>query len=289
MSPSFGKSKKNPLGRRRSRRRGRDPFLRRGFYLLLMMGLGGGFLILEKGRVLGLAGRGMRELSAPGLKVLSTFWAWTWDGTRAILQAPSLGRELEGLKIEVDRLRALEEENNRLGLEMARLRTSLGYRPRKKGRSLLSRIIAVDPQGWYRSVWLDRGFEDGIRYGVVALTPEGLAGRVVRVDRRRSQLMVVTDPDFRASAILTESRIKGFVKGRSSREIDFVTLEKEPDYKTGEAVVTSGLGGVFPEGLVLGHVSGSRKGAQGISEILTLISAINPSRLERVFLSVPKD
>lgn len=275
------------MSRRRSKARAQDRLIWRGFFALLLCAGMGALLILEKGALLDSFKLNLRDLSYPGLETLTSTWNGLKNWAHSIASAPALGKKIQTVEAELDRMKLVAAENQRLSARLSRLEESLGYQKKSTGRDMLSRVVAVDPEGWYRSVWIDRGIQDGLKPGTICWTPQGLAGRIVKLDTRRSQVMVITDPDFRVSAILADSRLKGFVRGRGGPELDFVSLEKDPIFTSGEWVYSSGLGGLFPPGMAIGRITGSRKGSEGISKILTLMAAVNPPRLERIYLKIP--
>ncbi|MCD4690853.1 rod shape-determining protein MreC, partial [bacterium] len=105
-----------------------------------------------------------------------------------------------------------------------------------------------------------RGTEDGVLEGMPVIVPEGLVGKIARVYRGKSLIEPLTSASSAVAVTIERSRVRGIVRPRYrsssellSWEMDYVPARS--DIRTGDQIITSGLGGVYPAGLVVGHIS----------------------------------
>ena len=86
------------------------------------------------------------------------------------------------------------------------------------------------------------------------VTDEGLVGRISDVDESTSKVLLLNAPSSSASALLGESRLNGVGRGSTSGDLIMDFIPQGLTFNTGEPVLTSGLGGRFPKGIVIGEV-----------------------------------
>ena len=169
-------------------------------------------------------------------------------GASASRQGDSPESEIERLKAEIIRLREVEVENQRL-------RTLLNFtQENPEFKFLGARVIGSDPTGLIQSIVIDRGAKDGIQEGMVAVAPGGLVGRVTQVFPSAARLLLITDPRSAVAAVAQRSRVQGVIRGTPDRGLTWDFIAQGDDVKEADLVVTSGLGGAFPKGLLVGQV-----------------------------------
>lgn len=165
---------------------------------------------------------------------------------------------------------ALREENARLlqwqatGRELMaeneRLRSLLNFTPDPAARFIAARVIADQGSAFARSILVAAGHHDGVAKGQAVMTGEGLVGRVVEVGGRAARVLLLTDLNSRVPVLVGASRHRGVLAGDNSAYPDLVYLADEAEVAVGDYVVTSGHGGVFPQGLPVGVVAAVRDG-----------------------------
>jgi rod shape-determining protein MreC len=107
---------------------------------------------------------------------------------------------------------------------------------------------------------VDRGERDGVQPNMGVITPQGVVGKVLEVYSTTSQVLLLTDKNGGAGALLANSRTQGAAKGSGGPllELDYVSNEQE--VAAGERVLTSGMDRIFPKDLPLGVVADARPG-----------------------------
>ena len=117
--------------------------------------------------------------------------------------------------------------------------------------SIIGRTIAPDDH----MVILDRGVRDGVLANAVLLDARGLVGRVIESMPTTSSAMLLTDPDSRIACVVERSRELGLLVGTGGASCQLIHLDVEADVEVGDLVVTAGLDGPFPKGLIVGTIS----------------------------------
>jgi rod shape-determining protein MreC len=187
----------------------------------------------------------------------------------------------------------LDAENRRLRAELAtqvelrqenqRLRALLGLVEEKALPTLAARVIAEDASSWFRTIEIDRGSADGIREGLPVVNAAGLIGRVVRTTPHAARVLLITDASSAVAVLVQDQRIRGVCRGQGGAlALDFALVQDV--IQVGDGVVTSGLGGVFPKGLVVGYVSGVQREQFGLFQTIEVEPAVDFTRLEEVLV-----
>jgi len=176
---------------------------------------------------------------------------------------------LEELEKEVSKLR---EENALLTTRLsrvenyeednARLKEELGFRKESKYRLLSAKVIDRDLSAWRSSVIINRGWRDDkeLAPDQPVVTPRGVVGRTGQVDPWTTRVILLVDENCRISAEVEGNRARGIVRGTAvvanQKEADCIItyVPKDTPPLVNSRVLTSGLGGSFPEGLVIGTV-----------------------------------
>ncbi len=206
----------------------------------------------------GRKGRPLRPLGfVPGLMhTVNDRVDRTGESFRRISSLLTTGPEdIAALKEEIDRLKSENQRLTEETIEAGRLRGLLSLRERQSGYITTARVVSRGSEPWSNIVTIDKGEKDLIRKDMVAVTANGLAGKVDEVYDYYATVILIDDARFRAGARLQASRVEGIFSGRGSvpGRLDFV--RGGAPVKVGEIVITSGLDGLFPPGLSIGYVS----------------------------------
>jgi len=196
----------------------------------------------------------------------------------------SLRAENEKLKkhlqeLEVDRNRLLEADaTNR------RLKQLLEFRQHLPADALTASIIANSASTWFHSCLLDKGTADGVRKGMAVVTPLGVVGQVVSVAARSAKVLLITDSNSGVDVFVQRTRARGIVSGSLENGIVMKYVHRSADIQVGDRLVTSGLDGVFPKGLLVATVTKVRKQSLGLFQHVEVTPAVNSERTEEVLI-----
>ena len=197
--------------------------------------------------------------------------------------------ELDALRRENGALRAEQTAYSEILAENVRLRSLAGFRQGYTQYQLLgASVIARDYGSWTDTLVIDRGTDDGLARYMPVIVPEGLVGFVSEVYRTTARVQLITDPRTSVGAIVQRpsSRVVSIVQGNGSRlsVLTFVNLSRAADVLKDDTLVTSGYGGVYPQGLLIGRVSEVTDDPSTPAREAQVTPAADLSRLEEVFV-----
>jgi rod shape-determining protein MreC len=224
----------------------------------------------------GLAGSGERTATEAGQ-------ALTTRGTLT-RQVAELRQQNHRLQLQVAQLQEAWQEN-------VRLKKALAWQPTAGWQLKPARVLAQDPANWWRTLQISAGARDGVRTNAPVLTADGLVGRITDVGLTRSQVVMVGDPACRFSALVQETRDKGIITPQAFSLdhllVGFTFVPMGANLRPGQAVVTSGDGGVFPKGIPVGQIVDIQTNEFGLYLEARVRLAVNLNRIEEVWVMFP--
>lgn len=193
--------------------------------------------------------------------------------------------ENEALK---DTVARLGEENNRLKEEIlfnARVNELLPYAAAAPFQASAARITAFNIDDWTRTIVISAGNADGIKKDMAVITPAGVVGRVIDAGNSTSRVLLDTDPRSNIDIVIQRTRIKGVVEGSGNDSLYLKYIRQLEDVRVGDEIVTSGLSGIYPKGLMVGTVAKIEKGADNFFNVIEVKPSVDISRkLEEVLV-----
>jgi len=195
-----------------------------------------------------------------------------------------LHRENERLK---KRIADLQRENDRMRemvLSHERLRKLLQFRETLSSTIIAAEVVGRDPSSWFKSVTINKGEKDGVRKGMAVISPEGVIGQILKTAPSHSVVLLVTDYNSAIDSIIQRTRAKAIVEGGGENRCQLKYLLRAEDVVAGDRVVTSGLGGNFPKGLMIGEIRKVDKKGHGIFQYAELVPSVDFTRLEEVLI-----
>ncbi len=198
---------------------------------------------------------------------------------------------LRGVAAENERLKArvreLESEKSRLLEEEAtnkRLRDLMEFRSELAPKAITATVIANSASAYFHTLIIDKGRSSGVEKGMAVISPLGVIGQVVSVTNRNAKVLLVTDSHSGVDAMVQRSRARGLVSGSLDNGPVMKYVKRSDDLKEGDRLVTSGLDGVFPKGLLIGAVSKVNKKNLGLFQYIEVALALDPARVEEVLV-----
>ncbi len=148
----------------------------------------------------------------------------------------------------------------------------------------LARVIGVDPSNLARFILIDQGSADGVKPGMPVLTPKGLVGRITETGTHWAKVLLILDPSSSINAVVQSTRATGVVQGDVNGNLLIRYVPQGGAIKTGDLILTSGLGGNFPKRLVIGQVIEVRKRDIELFQEATIQPTVDFMRLEFVLI-----
>jgi len=198
-------------------------------------------------------------------------------------------RENEALRIENDALRLTITQLQTRAAEADRLAAVLAFKQAHEQVPLLAaRVIAASAGTASRTIEIDRGERDGVRRNMAVITPDGAVGKVIEVFRNTAQVLLLTDKDSGAGAMLVASRIQGVVGGTGEPMMQMKFVANEDNVAVGERIVTSGMDKIFPRDVPVGTVVEVKPGPPPFKQI-RVQPAAKMDRLETVIVLLTQE
>ena len=140
--------------------------------------------------------------------------------------------------------------------ENSRLRNLLGSPFIRDERKMVTEVMAVDSAPYTHQVMIDKGQIDGVYEGQPVISDKGIVGQINYVGAHNSRVLLLTDPNNSIPVQVVRNDIRVIAPGKG--HLDSMQLEHIPattDVEVGDLLVTSGLGGRYPEGYPVGYIS----------------------------------
>jgi len=198
-----------------------------------------------------------------------------------------LDSENTELRIKLAELKATDQTLQGLAAENNQLRRALQYRQRSAFKLVPARVIARDASSWWSTIKVDKGSNDGVQPDQPVLTEDGLVGKTTVVAADASTVILISDENCGVSATVEGTRERGMVRGTrtssaSAPDLSLNFLSKLADLKPGQKVFSSGVGGVFPSGVLIGQVR--KFEVQPLEGVASVLPAVDLTTIEDVFI-----
>ena len=268
-------------------------------YLVLAVLIGALVLINLPGPVSRRIKAAFREANLPFQDVATNIRDRAVDAFAVLLAPRDRIAQKEELERQVAILRERIRELEGLTQENARLREELGFVEKSAFDLILCEVIARDAAGWWETVRVNKGFKDGLSEGLAVITADGLAGRTTtNISAHTCDVLLITDRGCKVSARFSRTGAFGVVRGNGMTRSKKDAISSEPalapcrmdyvmrdaDMQVGDEVVSSGLGEIFPEGLLVGRVTSTEVHRSGLYCTAYVTPASDLHRLRYVFV-----
>jgi rod shape-determining protein MreC len=256
--------------------RGPSPGLRFTVYALLSLAL---MYLDQRARWSERLRYGLQSAAYPvQVAVNSPAAAWHWLtgslATRNTLRSQNLQlhTEVQALQLELLRQHALEQEN-------AQLRELHHALPPLVRKWLVAEVIGVDSGPLRQRLIINKGMNDGVHVNQPVVDGSGVMGQVAHVGPWSSEVILITDPEHALPVQITRTGLRTIALGSGNADELLLTyLAANSDVKSGDELVSSGLGGVFPAGYPVGHITGVRREA---NQLLAQVRAAPQAGIDR--------
>jgi len=192
--------------------------------------------------------------------------------------------ELASLRAQNATLRSqvveLQEQARTSGttIKLNKAAVSAGY------KGVTANVIGLPASQWEQVIVVDAGTAKGIKLSMPVLAANGLLGQVVEVGPNYSKVRLITDQESGVASLLQNNRAQGITQGSLSGTLTMNFVSMDATVTAGDTVVTSGLGGVFPKGLIIGQVSKVSKEVNSLYKVIQVQPANDMSQVEQVII-----
>jgi rod shape-determining protein MreC len=224
-----------------------------------------------------------------GIYELTSFVSRT---IHSVSELADLRKEHAELIKQLERYEELERSNAEIYQENNRLRRQLDFMRTVRYRQIPAQISGRDPSNLFSAVVINKGSFSGVRNNMAVVAwqdgVQALVGKVIQTGTFESLVMPVFDLNSQVASRFSVSRYEGIIEGQGNPEtpllMRFVPKRARYDINTGDIIISSGMGGIFPAGVNIGRVSGVNILEYENTLEVDVITMIDFSRLEYVFV-----
>jgi rod shape-determining protein MreC len=156
------------------------------------------------------------------------------------------------------------------------IKGSLGY------RIVAARVIDNDRTSLFKTLLINKGTAEGLRVGLAVLADQGVVGRIIETSWHASRVLLMLDENSNIDALIQRTRAQGILQGAGAAGCNLKYISRAEEVQPGDVVLSSGLAGVFPKGLLLGVVTGVSRKEGGLFQRIDVAPAVDFGKLEEV-------
>ncbi len=225
----------------------------------------------------------------PLQNICSTIASKSGDFVAIFSEHNELKAENEKLKNELATVHSALRDAQQATLENESLKGILDIKEENPDFQFESALIVASEQsGYSHTLTLNKGSVSGIEKRDLVITPEGLVGYISELGTTWCKVTTLLDSSCEIGAIVTRTQDIGVIEGDFTLSQNGMCkvsyLSNEVQLSSGDSVVTSGIGGIFPSGLLAGYVVEIKPESHGISQYAVVETAVDFSNLKNVFI-----
>jgi len=188
-----------------------------------------------------------------------------------------LKKKLDIFQLENQKISELEKENKRLKL-------ILHLAEQNPSKMIAARVIGEDIKNWFRCIIIDKGRDFGVTEKMPIITPKGLVGQAVEVNKWHSKVMIVNDTNSSVDVYIDGKNSRGILEGTGQTTLKLKYILKNDEAAIGDKLITSGKDGIYPKGLPTGIIITVNRNKPGIFADIDVMPFNNFKRLDEVLI-----
>lgn len=222
------------------------------------------------------------EIAAPVQNVLNSSIKAVKDSWFRYLFLVGIEEENKNLKKKIDELKSQLILYQEGFLEAQRLQNLLSLKQDNNFSFIMARVIGREQVALSNTILINKGTAHGLQNGMPVMVSTGLVGRLTGVSWHSAKVLLLSDESSNIDAIVQRNRTQGIIHGAGSRGYLLKYIAKIQDVKEGDVIISSGIGGVFPKGLLIGQVSYINRVDGGLFLKIYVTPSVDFSKLEEV-------
>ncbi|MCH8209257.1 MAG: rod shape-determining protein MreC [Nitrospinae bacterium] len=196
----------------------------------------------------------------------------------------NVAKENEELRNEIDILLGQNNELREKALQLRRVAELMKYQDKIGQKKTVATIIGRDATQWSKMVFINKGTRHGVHKNLPVVTGSGVVGHVIQATKSVSKVLLIIDNRSAVDALFQDSRVTGVVVGAGEGLCKMKYVPIGASMKVGDRILSSGLGGIYPKGLLVGTVISFSKGRDGLFQEVTIKPSVEFSRLEEALV-----
>ena len=239
----------------------------------------------HKGRAPNFVDRVILAVAWPIQKSLTWVVEGTGGGVSGYLALRGAHEEAAQCRAELSQSKAEINALEQARIENERLRKLLAYTETTLEPDIMARVVGVNASSNFLSIRLDRGEDDGVRAGMPVVTSDGVVGQIVRSVGHSSDVMLLSDASSRIGVVVQRTGSRATAAGSGGRgTLSLENALRSDELVEGDLIITSGVDGIFPHGLVVGKVEQVQKLPSSLFLTASVRPAVNLRRLREVLI-----
>ncbi len=199
-------------------------------------------------------------------------------------------KENLSLKYKISELEKELFEKEEIEKENFRLRNLLDYGKDISPTKIVAKVISWNTSSEFRVLRINKGAKHGITLQAPVVTPNGLVGYIYRITDSFSDILTIEDSNNHVDGLLERTRGYGILEGNPEGKIVLKYIQKSLPIIIHDQVITSGLGNIYPKGIMIGTVSKIEKDSYGVTQYIEVKPSVSFDKLEEVIvLQLPQD
>ena len=188
-----------------------------------------------------------------------------------------LKKKLDAVQFENQKIPELDKENKRL-------KSILNLIDKSPGTIIAARVIGEDVKNWFKCIIIDKGKDSGVNEKMPVVTPKGLVGQAVEVNKWHSKVMVINDTNSSVDVYVEGKNTRGILEGTGQTTLKLKYILKNDEIAIGDKLITSGKDGIYPKGLPAGIIITASMNKSGIFADIDVMPFNNYKRLDEVLV-----
>lgn len=204
------------------------------------------------------------------------------DNIKSYKKLKDVEKSNDVLETSIDRIDSIEAENIELRRQLDALKEELNINYTLSDYEYLNATVISRNVGyWYNKLTINKGSYNGVEKDMVVISSKGLIGRVVKTSTFTSDVRLITTSDTNNKISVHVSNgdnnlygvINGYDYKKSVLELEGISNTK--DVNVGDYVYTSGLGGIFPAGILIGTVTEITTDSYDLAKIMKVTPSVD--------------
>ena len=138
--------------------------------------------------------------------------------------------------------------------------------------SLSAVVIERNKMYWFNSIVINKGSSSGIKKDMAVISSDGLIGKINKVSKTTSEVKLLTtnDKNEKISVMIktSDDTIYGIMNGYQDNYLEITSVNKNINVDNNSLVYTSGMGGIFPSGILIGKVAKVKEDKYNVSKLI---------------------
>ena len=169
-------------------------------------------------------------------------------------------------------------------LEGLRLKRLLALKEQIQAVTVAASVTGRNRKSLHQTIIINKGTAQGIKIGMPVVAESGIVGRIIETSWHVSRVLLLIDENSNVDSIVQGGRGQGILQGDAHGRCFLKYVPKMEQVGVGDAVITSGVCGIFPKSWLLGTISRVNKGENGLFQNIEVIPAVDFSKLEEVLV-----